>query len=179
MCFIHRCACFYFSFVSLPPIQINIIHYHLFNSTILLHFTLEYTKYSFITCFTNNLRIASQSNNSIPKGKENVVSLKVKDDVKYGKSKSQEFILFFLALMHAGLITTIVASPIDVVKTRLMNSRSKTYTGMINCAQKMLFKEGISSFYKGYANIHNTMYKHNIMLMSNTCFKLTLFRMGF
>lgn len=70
----------------------------------------------------------------------------------------------FTSAAIAGLITTIVASPIDVVKTRLMNSRSKTYTGMINCAQKMLFKEGISSFYKGVLPAYLRLGSWNIVM---------------
>lgn len=55
----------------------------------------------------------------------------------------------FTAAFGAGFCTTIVASPVDVVKTRFMNSTPGQYTSAINCAMTMLTKEGPSSFYKG------------------------------
>ncbi|XP_042269179.1 mitochondrial uncoupling protein 2-like [Thunnus albacares] len=56
----------------------------------------------------------------------------------------------FTAAFAAGFCTTIVASPVDVVKTRFMNSVPGQYSGAINCALTMLMKEGPSGFYKGF-----------------------------
>ncbi|XP_033833521.1 mitochondrial uncoupling protein 2-like isoform X1 [Periophthalmus magnuspinnatus] len=56
----------------------------------------------------------------------------------------------FTAAFAAGFCTTIVASPVDVVKTRYMNSVPGQYTGAINCALIMLLKEGTTAFYKGF-----------------------------
>lgn len=56
----------------------------------------------------------------------------------------------FTAAFAAGFCTTIVASPVDVVKTRFMNSVPGQYKGAINCAVTMLMKEGPSAFYKGF-----------------------------
>lgn len=56
----------------------------------------------------------------------------------------------FTAGFAAGFCTTIVASPVDVVKTRFMNSAPGMYSGAINCALTMLRKEGPTAFYKGY-----------------------------
>jgi len=50
----------------------------------------------------------------------------------------------------AGFCTTLVASPIDVVKTRYMNSAPGTYSGVLNCAVVTAKKEGLSAFYKGF-----------------------------
>lgn len=55
----------------------------------------------------------------------------------------------FVAGFGAGFCTTIVASPVDVVKTRFMNSTPGQYTSAINCAITMLTKEGPTAFYKG------------------------------
>ena len=49
----------------------------------------------------------------------------------------------------AGLVTTMIASPVDVVKTRFMNSKPGAYTGALNCAAKMFRAEGMAAFYKG------------------------------
>ncbi|KAM8853748.1 dicarboxylate carrier UCP2-like [Synchiropus picturatus] len=56
----------------------------------------------------------------------------------------------FTAAFAAGFCTTIVASPVDVVKTRYMNSSPGQYTSASNCAFTMLVKEGPMAFYKGF-----------------------------
>ncbi|XP_051257895.1 mitochondrial uncoupling protein 2-like [Dicentrarchus labrax] len=56
----------------------------------------------------------------------------------------------FTAAFGAGFCTTVVASPVDVVKTRFMNSGSGQYSSAINCALTMLRQEGPTSFYKGF-----------------------------
>lgn len=56
----------------------------------------------------------------------------------------------FTAAFAAGFCTTLVASPVDVVKTRYMNSVQGQYRGALNCAMTMLLKEGPTAFYKGY-----------------------------
>ncbi|XP_039986345.1 mitochondrial uncoupling protein 2-like [Xiphias gladius] len=56
----------------------------------------------------------------------------------------------FTAAFAAGLCTTLVASPVDVVKTRFMNSAPRQYSGASDCALTMLTKEGPSAFYKGF-----------------------------
>lgn len=56
----------------------------------------------------------------------------------------------FTAAFAAGFCTTLVASPVDVVKTRYMNSVPGQYRGALNCALNMLLHEGPTSFYKGY-----------------------------
>ncbi|XP_044058509.1 mitochondrial uncoupling protein 2-like [Siniperca chuatsi] len=56
----------------------------------------------------------------------------------------------FTAGFAAGFCTTVVASPVDVVKTRFMNSVPGQYSSATNCALTMLIKEGPASFYKGF-----------------------------
>uniref|UniRef100_A0A3Q0RLP8 Dicarboxylate carrier UCP2 n=1 Tax=Amphilophus citrinellus TaxID=61819 RepID=A0A3Q0RLP8_AMPCI len=56
----------------------------------------------------------------------------------------------FTAAFAAGFCATIVASPVDVVKTRFMNSVPGQYSGAVNCALTMLIKEGPTAFYKGF-----------------------------
>lgn len=55
----------------------------------------------------------------------------------------------FTAAVIAGLCTTVAASPIDVVKTRFMNSGKGQYSGAIDCAIQMGRQEGVKAFYKG------------------------------
>lgn len=70
----------------------------------------------------------------------------------------------FTAALGAGLCTTIVASPVDVVKTRFMNSGPGEYKGAIDVAGKMLFQEGFMSFYKGFIPSFSRLVSWNIVL---------------
>jgi len=56
----------------------------------------------------------------------------------------------FLSAFGAGFITTVVASPVDVVKTRYMNSPPGKYDSVLQCASNMYKEAGISTFYKGF-----------------------------
>ena len=53
------------------------------------------------------------------------------------------------AAFTGGFITTLVASPVDVVKTRYMNSSVGSYNGVLHCARQMFRAEGFQAFYKG------------------------------
>ncbi|XP_048453584.1 mitochondrial uncoupling protein 2-like isoform X2 [Rhincodon typus] len=56
----------------------------------------------------------------------------------------------FCSAFGAGFCTTIVASPVDVVKTRYMNSAPGQYSSALSCSFIMLTKEGFTAFYKGF-----------------------------
>lgn len=56
----------------------------------------------------------------------------------------------FVSAVAAGFCTTVVASPVDVVKTRFMNSRPGQYKGAFHCAVKMFREGGVTAFYKGF-----------------------------
>ena len=57
--------------------------------------------------------------------------------------------LHFLSAMYAGFVTVVIVSPIDVVKTRYMNSPTGSYKNPIHCAMLMLRQNGPTAFYKG------------------------------
>ncbi|XP_062601371.1 dicarboxylate carrier SLC25A8-like [Saccostrea cucullata] len=50
----------------------------------------------------------------------------------------------------AGFCATVVASPVDVVKTRYMNSSSSRYRNVIHCATELWKAGGFRGFYKGF-----------------------------
>ncbi|ETE57502.1 Mitochondrial uncoupling protein 2, partial [Ophiophagus hannah] len=56
----------------------------------------------------------------------------------------------FLSAFGAGFCTTVIASPVDVVKTRYMNSPPGQYRNAGGCALRMLRDEGPLAFYKGF-----------------------------
>lgn len=58
--------------------------------------------------------------------------------------------LHFVSAFAAGFATTVVASPVDVVKTRYMNSPQNTYKSAIHCAYMLLKHNGPLAYYKGF-----------------------------
>lgn len=50
----------------------------------------------------------------------------------------------------AGITACTVGSPVDVLKTRIMNAPEGMYKGPIDCLMKTFKNEGIMAFYKGY-----------------------------
>jgi len=50
----------------------------------------------------------------------------------------------------AGVTATLVASPVDVVKTRYMNAERGRYRGALHCASVTARTEGARAFYKGF-----------------------------
>lgn len=83
----------------------------------------------------------------------NVTELVVYDSVKglflRHKWLPDEYPLHFVSAFGAGFVTTCVASPVDVVKTRYMNSPPNTYKSGIDCAIQLLRHNGITAYYKG------------------------------
>jgi solute carrier family 25 uncoupling protein 27 len=65
-------------------------------------------------------------------------------------------IAHFAASFMAGFVATSCSSPIDVVKTRIMNQpidstgRGLYYKSSVDCVRKMIRSEGIGSFYRGF-----------------------------
>ena len=62
---------------------------------------------------------------------------------------TDNFPCHFVSAFGAGFCATLVASPVDVVKTRYMNSPPGQYHSPFNCMLKMVTQEGPTAFYKG------------------------------
>ncbi|XP_019627253.1 PREDICTED: mitochondrial substrate carrier family protein ucpB-like [Branchiostoma belcheri] len=67
------------------------------------------------------------------------------------------FPLFCVSAMVAGFITAFVTSPVDVIKTRIMNQASKhlprdqwLYRNSLDCLLKTMRSEGLFGLYKGF-----------------------------
>lgn len=63
--------------------------------------------------------------------------------------------LHIVSSMVAGFMSAVTTSPVDVVKTRIMNQKyqhhhEKTYTGTFDCLMKILRSEGPFGLYKGF-----------------------------
>jgi len=60
-------------------------------------------------------------------------------------------LVHILAAASSGLVSAIVANPIDVIKVRLMNDSARHYQGrIVDCVLSTIRKEGPLAFYKGF-----------------------------
>jgi len=83
--------------------------------------------------------------------------------LEYGLMKDNIFCHFTSAFI-AGFVTTLVASPVDVVKTRYMNSQRGTYAGVFDCAKRLLMKNGPMAFYRGFVPAYLRLGSWNIVM---------------
>ncbi|XP_029065426.1 mitochondrial uncoupling protein 2 [Monodon monoceros] len=74
----------------------------------------------------------------------------IKDTLLKANLMTDDLPCHFTSAFAAGFCTTIIASPVDVVKTRYMNSALGQYRSAGHCALTMLQKEGPQAFYKGF-----------------------------
>ncbi|KAK7150922.1 hypothetical protein R3I93_011999 [Phoxinus phoxinus] len=56
----------------------------------------------------------------------------------------------FIAGSMAGATAQTAIYPMEVMKTRLTLGKTGQYSGMFDCAKKIMKKEGVKAFYKGY-----------------------------
>ena len=88
----------------------------------------------------------------------------IKDGILYYHLMEEGVRLHFSAAVIAGFCTTVVASPVDVVKTRYMNSSKGQYKGAMDCAIRMFVQEGSKAFYKGFVPSFYRLVSWNIMM---------------
>lgn len=70
----------------------------------------------------------------------------------------------FLSAFISGFVTTLVASPFDVIKTRYMNSQQGKYAGVLDCTRKLLMNEGPRALYKGFVPAYLRLGSWNIVM---------------
>jgi len=81
---------------------------------------------------------------------ETVVYDAVKDGLISGGYLNDGIKCHLASAVVAGVTATLVASPVDVVKTRYMNSPRGRYRGALHCARHTFATEGARAFYKGF-----------------------------
>ena len=95
---------------------------------------------------------------------EIVVYDAVKDGLISSKIMEDAMPCYFIAALTAGFTATLVASPVDVIKTRFMNSPSGAYRGAFHCAVKTFRSEGVPAFYKGFNASFSRLVAWNVCL---------------
>ena len=89
------------------------------------------------------------SRNAIVNASELVAYDLIKSRILKSGHMKDMFPLHVVSAFGAGFVTTCVANPVDVIKTRYMNSKSGQYKNAIDCAVKMFREGGPAAFYKG------------------------------
>ena len=75
--------------------------------------------------------------------------------------------LHFLSSAIAGFTAVVIGSPVDVVKTRIMNANPLTgqaYKGLFDCVYRTLTEEGVTAFYKGFIPNAGRIISWNIVM---------------
>jgi len=88
----------------------------------------------------------------------------IKDTFLYYHLMKEGVPLHFTSAVIAGFCATVVASPVDVVKTRYMNSAKGEYKGAVDCGIRMFMQEGVKAFYKGFIPSFCRLVSWNIMM---------------
>ncbi|KAI0240531.1 Mitochondrial uncoupling protein 2 [Lamellibrachia satsuma] len=107
--------------------------------------------------------------NSIVNAAELVTYDMVKETILRQKLLSDNMTCHFVSAFGAGFCATVVASPVDVVKTRFMNSGSGIYRGATHCAMCMLRENGLTAFYKGFMPAFIRLASWNVVMFM--CFE--------
>lgn len=85
-----------------------------------------------------------------------------------------------LSGVTAGFVATVVGSPVDVIKTRIMNQKAgaggvRPYSGPIDCLVKIMKNEGPVGFYKGFSSNAARICSWNVfMFLAFEQFKILL-----
>ncbi|NXS93293.1 UCP3 protein, partial [Jacana jacana] len=74
----------------------------------------------------------------------------IKDTLLRAQLMADNVPCHFVAAFGAGFCATVVASPVDVVKTRYMNASPGQYRNALSCLLALLMQDGIAGLYKGF-----------------------------
>ncbi|KHJ93664.1 hypothetical protein OESDEN_06424 [Oesophagostomum dentatum] len=84
-----------------------------------------------------------------------------------GKVKDGIF-CHFLASMISGLATTIASMPVDIIKTRIQAMKTingvPEYSGIMDIVVKLLRKEGVFAFWKGFTPYYMRLGPHTVLM---------------
>jgi len=73
----------------------------------------------------------------------------------------------FVCSAIAGFVATVVGSPFDVIKTRMMSAKKGTgeaYTSVLDCIVRTFKKEGPLAFYDGFSANASRIISWNIVM---------------
>lgn len=71
--------------------------------------------------------------------------------------------LHLTSSMIAGLVTTTITNPLDVIKTRMFVG-GKTYSNAFQCAADVMKKDGLIGFMKGWSASYARLGPHTVIM---------------
>lgn len=74
--------------------------------------------------------------------------------------------LQFASSFCASLVATAMCCPADVLKSRMQNMRPGEYSGVVDCATKMVKHEGPMAFWKGYTPAMIKLAPHTVISLA-------------
>jgi len=87
----------------------------------------------------------------------------VKRQVTYFTGYKEGMELQLMSSMIAGLVTTTITNPIDVIKTKMFVG-GKSYSGTLQCAADVLRKDGMIGFMKGWSASYARLGPHTVIM---------------
>ncbi|XP_055479402.1 mitochondrial uncoupling protein 3 isoform X3 [Psammomys obesus] len=88
----------------------------------------------------------------------------IKEKLLDSRLFTDNFPCHFVSAFGAGFCATVVASPVDVVKTRYMNAPPGRYRSPLHCMLKTVAREGPTAFYKGFVPSFLRLGAWNVMM---------------
>ncbi|XP_012639284.1 mitochondrial brown fat uncoupling protein 1 [Microcebus murinus] len=93
----------------------------------------------------------------------------MKDALVKNKLLADDVPCHLVSALIAGFCTTLLSSPVDVVKTRFVNSPPGQYKSVPSCAMTMFTKEGPTAFFKGFVPSFLRLASWNVIMF--VCFE--------
>eukprot|EP01130_Rhizamoeba_saxonica_P008949 TRINITY_DN3625_c0_g4_i4.p1 TRINITY_DN3625_c0_g4~~TRINITY_DN3625_c0_g4_i4.p1 ORF type:complete len:162 (+),score=22.39 TRINITY_DN3625_c0_g4_i4:247-732(+) len=93
--------------------------------------------------------------------------LPIYDTVKIYLNKVTSFrpeLVTFISSLASAAASSLVTSPVDVVKTRMMKMKDGVYKSSLDCVLKTIKVEGVLGLYKGLFPTFLRLAPHNIIL---------------
>ncbi|KAL4231567.1 oxidative phosphorylation uncoupler [Mactra antiquata] len=88
--------------------------------------------------------------NSITNMSEIVSYDMIKEYILHHGHMTDNFPCHVVCGFSAGFVATVIASPVDVIKTRYMSANPGQYNGVIDCAKQIVSENGFRGLYKGF-----------------------------
>ncbi|KZT52249.1 mitochondrial carrier [Calocera cornea HHB12733] len=86
-----------------------------------------------------------------------------KQSLKMGFGWGEGLRLHLAASLFAGLFCSITSNPVDVVKVRIMNDKTRQYRSIAHCVSTIVRTEGPTAFYKGFMMCWARLGSHTVI----------------
>jgi len=74
-----------------------------------------------------------------------------------------DIVTYLIGSLFAAFVAAAITSPLDVIKTKMMNMQNKEYVSNFDCYSKTYKSGGIGAFYKGFLPYYLRLGPHTII----------------